>query len=77
MRNHTTMLADAFVPNFLVFKKKNYIIVSQETSSIPFVKGIVRSFGALPLPDNINLKKKFFKAIKDCTKRYSFITIYP
>ncbi len=74
--NHTTKLADAFVPHMLVYRK-NYIIASPETMSLPFLKNLLNALGVIPLTDKLSLKKKLLQAIKYHLSKGNFLTIYP
>lgn len=75
--NHTALAADAFIPNILSFKKKNYIITGKQTSSMTLILPLLRSIGSLPLSDNMNQKKQLQKTIQTRFKQKSSITIYP
>ena len=47
--NHTQTAADAFLPTCVMDRKKNYIVVSPATISIPGIKNLVKMLGAVPL----------------------------
>ncbi|MDE6655502.1 MAG: 1-acyl-sn-glycerol-3-phosphate acyltransferase [Anaeroplasmataceae bacterium] len=75
--NHTTLLADAFVPNLIFPFKRNYIVVSPETLSIKGIKTLLAYLGAMPLTEKLSLKKKFLKALEHHLSKKKLITIYP
>ena len=75
--NHTTLLADAFVPNLLLPCRRNYIVVSPETTSIRGIKTLLAMLGAMPRSDKLTLKKKFIKATQHHLNKKKLITIYP
>ena len=75
--NHTTKLADAFVPNLIFRWKRNYVISSPETMSIKGIKLILEMLGVLPLTDKLSMKKKFLKALRYRLNQKALITIYP
>ena len=75
--NHTTLLADAFVPNLIFPFRRNYIIVSPETTSIDGIKTLLGMLGAMPLTEKLSLKKKLLKAIRHHLEKRKLITIYP
>lgn len=75
--NHTTLLADAFVPNLIFPFRRNYIVVSPETLSIRGIKTLLAMLGAMPLTEKISLKKKFIKAMRHHLDKKKLITIYP
>lgn len=75
--NHTTSMGDAFTPNILT-KKKNHILVSEETTSIPGLKNIVMMMGAIPVPYYPENQKTYFEALKKyAVNKKRSITIYP
>ena len=75
--NHTTLLADAFVPNLVFSFRRNYIIVSPETLSIRGIKTLLGWLGAMPLTEKLTLKKKFIKALHHHLDKKRLVTIYP
>lgn len=75
--NHTTKLADAFVPNILITFRRNYIISSPETMSIPCIKDLLSQLGVIPLSDKLVLKKKFLRALRYRLDQNALITVYP
>lgn len=75
--NHTHLLADAFVPNILTLKRRNYVIAGRDAMSIPVVKHVLPSLGVLPLPETLKQKKEFLQLLKNKMKRKGLITVYP
>lgn len=75
--NHTTLLADAFVPNLVFSFRRNYIVVSPETLSIKGIRTLLAYLGAMPLTEKLSLKKKFLKALEHHLDKKKLITIYP
>ncbi len=75
--NHTTKLADAFVPNILFSFKRTYIISSPETMSIPGIRLLLEQLGVIPLSDKLSLKKKFLKALEYRLNQRALLMIYP
>lgn len=75
--NHTTKLADSFVPNMLLAFKRNYIIASPETMSIKGIQTLLAMLGVIPLTEKLSLKKKLLKAIEYYLNKKRIITIYP
>ncbi len=74
--NHTQGMADAFTPNLLSFKR-NYIVVSRETVSLPGLKGIVTMLGAIPIYSGLNELEAFNECIKTRIRQRRSVTIYP
>lgn len=75
--NHTNGDLDAFVPTLISFPKKAYIIVNPDATSIKGIQTLVMMLGALPLPNGLELFKKFLKAISERVSGGSVVTIYP
>lgn len=75
--NHTNSLFDAFIPNYLCFFKRNYILTSPDATSIPFLKNIVQMLGAIPVASDISSMKNMYDCIKTRSNQKSIITIYP
>ena len=76
--NHTNMLLDAFVPNIVKLRKRGYILVGLDTTSIPGLKNIVEMVGAIPLGQTLSENKEMLECINHrIAKNKGFITIYP
>lgn len=75
--NHATIIGDAFIPNILTFKKRNYIITGEQANSLTPILAVLKALGALPLTDNLQQKKELFKAMKEKLNEGASITIYP
>ena len=75
--NHTADMGDAYTPNLLT-KKRNYIVVSEESTSIPLVKQIVMFLGGLPVPSQLVNIEPFVQGMDYLVnKRHNSVTIYP
>ena len=75
---HTNMLLDAFVPNIVKLRKRGYILVGPDTTSIPGLKNIVEMVGAIPLGQTLSENKEMLECINHrIAKNKGFITIYP
>ena len=76
--NHTNMLLDAFVPNIVKLRKRGYILVGPDTTSIPGLKNIVEMVGAIPLGQTLSENKEMLECINHrIAKNKGYITIYP
>ena len=76
--NHTNMLLDAFVPNIVKLRKRGYILVGPDATSIPGLKNIVEMVGAIPLGQTLSENKEMLECINHrIAKNKGFITIYP
>ena len=74
--NHTLFVGDAFTPNLLEVKRKNYIITGEASSSLTGILNIERAVGAIPLSKNLTGIRQFLKTIDKLSIKSS-ITIYP
>ena len=74
--NHTSPMGDAYTPNILT-KKRNYMVVSEEATSIKGIGLLVNSLGAIPVPSDLENIKPFIDAIETRIKEKKSITIYP
>ena len=75
--NHTALTGDAFTPNLLTHKR-NHIIVSPDTISIPGIRNLVTWLGAIPVPsDTETTRSRFLECIRYRIKQGRSITIYP
>ena len=74
--NHTSIVGDAYTPN-LLSAKRNYIVVSEEATSIKGIRTLVKMLGAIPVPYGLKNTKAFLDAIETRIKEKRSITIYP
>lgn len=75
--NHTQNAADAFIPSFVAFPRRVYIVTGQETVSIPGLKTIVQMMGAIPLPTDAKALPHLQDAIHTRLAQKHVIAIYP
>lgn len=75
--NHSNQYCDGFCPALICFPKKPHIIVNPANVSIPFLGKFTQMWGALPLPENIEATKNFYRAIDLTLKNNNPIVIYP
>lgn len=74
--NHTSGVIDAFQPN-RVRRRKNYIVVSTDATSVFGLKNVVLMLGGMPVATSYGLQKKFLNAITERIEERKSITIYP
>lgn len=75
--NHTNGMPDAFTPNILS-RKRNHIIVGQETVSIKGIRGLVNMLGAIPLIGGVQDIENYNNCIKKrVVDQKRSVTIYP
>jgi len=75
--NHTNQFADGFCPALICFPKKPHIIVNPVNISIPFIGKLTQMWGTIPIPENFEATKNFYKAIKNALNHNNPILIYP
>ena len=75
--NHTSTASDGISPTFICFPKKPSIIVNSDNLCTPFVGKLLPMMGAIPLPDDIDATKNFYKAIEDTINHKNPVVIYP
>lgn len=76
-QNHTQVILDPFLPTFLAFPYKGYIISNPDNISMPVLGKLNRMNGAIPVPGTIGASKNFMKAIEYYVKKGKMISIYP
>ena len=75
--NHTQDIADAFIPNVIIFPKTNYIIVHPNNVSMPALGRVTPSLGALPLPEGVEAYRNFREAIETRISEGHCVAVYP
>ena len=75
--NHSLAI-DAWTPQVLISRPhKTYIISHPDAVSIPFVRHLTKSLGALPLPETVKGSIKFLKTIEHVLKKSNVIAVFP
>lgn len=75
--NHTAYALDASNPTYLAFPRPADIIVNADATSIKGLRGIMRTCGALPIPDDFHLMAKFNSAISKAIEKKHWVAVYP
>ena len=75
--NHTMAATDAYIPNIMHIKKRNYIICNPDATSIKGIKTIVMMMGCLPLPSSMKTIINFKERIANIIEKKNVVTIYP
>ena len=75
--NHTQEILDTFLPTFIGFPKKAYIIANADNVSIKGLKIANKMMGAIPIPEDRESTKKYLEAIKYYIEKGKLISIYP
>ncbi len=75
--NHTMTAGDAFIPNMLDFRRKNYIVAGPDAVSIKGIGLLVKMLGAIPLASTTSGMAAFMAAIERRFREGATVTIYP
>lgn len=75
--NHTQEILDTFLPTFIGFPKKAYIIANADNVSIKGLKIANKMMGAIPIPEDKESTKKYLEAIQYYIEKGNLISIYP
>ena len=75
--NHTHALADSVIPSMITLPKDAYVIVHPSNVSIPYIRRVATSLGALPLPDTLGAYKNFISAVRSRYRDGCAVVIYP
>ncbi len=76
-KNHVTVAGDAFIPNILCAKKRNYILTGRETNSLHAILPLMRALGNIPLGQNTAQGLAMLKCVRRRIGEGASITIYP
>ena len=75
--NHTQQIADAFLPNVILFPRSVYMIVHPDNVSMPVLGRINPYLGAIPLPSDLKAMRNFQAAIHQRIAEGGGIMVYP
>lgn len=75
--NHTAYTLDAFNPTYLAFPRPADIIVNADATSIKGLRGLLRTAGALPIPDGFHMMSKFNSAVAEAIEKRHWVAVYP
>lgn len=75
--NHTAYMLDATNPTYLAFPRPANVIVHSDAMSIRGLRGILRTVGALPIPNDFHLMGKFMSAVNEAIKKRHWVAVYP
>ena len=75
--NHTAFMLDATNPTYLAFPRPADVIVNSDATSITGLRGVMRTIGALPIPDDFHLMGKFTCAVGQAIKKRHWVAVYP
>ena len=75
--NHTAYALDAYNPTYLAFPRPADVIVNADAVSVRGLKGLMRSCGALPIPEDFHLMQKFNNAVSEAINKKHWVAVYP
>lgn len=75
--NHATIMGDAFIPNLLTLKRRNYIISGEQASSLTVLLPIMNALGLVPLSNDRAQQIQLLKCVKHRIKEGHSVTVYP
>ncbi len=75
--NHTLTSGDAYLPNMLCWRKKNYIICGPDAVSVKGIRTIVCMLGAIPIPSGLNGYREYINCLRERIGQGATVTIYP
>jgi len=76
-KNHVMLAGDAFVPNLVSVKKRNYILTGKETNSLQAILPLMRALGNIPLGQDSAQSLAMLKCMRQRVKEGASVTIYP
>lgn len=75
--NHTAFSLDAFNPSYLSFPRAADIIVNADATSIRGLGGLLKTAGALPIPDGFHGMANFNCAVREAIDKRHWVAVYP
>ncbi len=76
-KNHVLLAGDAFIPNIIGVRKRNYIVTGQETNSLDAILPLMRALGNIPLGQDNAQNLAMLKCMRRRLAEGASITIYP
>lgn len=75
--NHTSLMIDAVNPTYLSFPRSADVIVNADAVSIKGIGWLLKTIGALPIPDGFHALARFNAAVKEAIDKKHWVAIYP
>lgn len=75
--NHTSRFSDAINPTCLAFPRSADVIVGADAMSIKGLGWILKTIGALPIPEGFHAMLRFNSAIEQAIEKKHCVAIYP
>ena len=75
--NHTAFAADAFIPNLLTVRRRNYIITGEAASSLTAILPLMKALGNIPLSSDPVHKVAMLRCVRRRISERDGVTVYP
>lgn len=75
--NHTTFVGDAFVPNLLTVRRRNYIITGEAAASLTAILPLMKALGNIPMSSDRVRQVELLRCVKKRIRERSGVTVYP
>ncbi len=76
-KNHVMLAGDAFIPNVIGMRKRNYIVTGKETNSLHAILPLLRTLGNIPLGQSAAQNVAMLRCMRQRVGEGAGITIYP
>lgn len=75
--NHTLLAGDAFAPNLLSLKRRNFIITGKDASSLTSILWLMKTVGNIPIGTNATQQIKMLRCVKEEIEKGNSVTVFP
>lgn len=75
--NHTSLLIDAINPTYLAYPRDADVIVNADAVSIKGLGWLLKTIGALPIPEGYHAMSRFNAAVEEAIEKKHWVAIYP
>jgi 1-acyl-sn-glycerol-3-phosphate acyltransferase len=76
-KNHVMLAGDAFVPNLITIRKRNYILTGKQTNSLRAIQPLMRALGNIPLGQDAAQSLAMLRCMRRHVGEGASITVYP
>ena len=76
-KNHVMLAGDAFIPNLISVRKRNYIVTGKETNSLQAILPLMRALGNIPLGQDAAQNIAMLKCMRQRVDEGASVTVYP
>lgn len=75
--NHTAFAADAFIPNLLTVRRRNYILTGEAASSLSPILPLMKALGNIPLSSDPAHRVAMLRCVRRRIDEGNSVTVYP